>query len=272
MRFEEESSEKVQFKISIPWDKLTAQGFGVAFVMYCIFLFSFRSCSIEPPIVREIQTVPIELLQFGGPGDMSKKAGGNLSERGAAKKGKSPSDPLENAQNASKSAATIKGPQNPQYSSGQSPQPKQNITNPNPSKNPNNSQSITDNSSTKGNSGKDGKDVGSPNGTQNGTGTGEFGGGPGSGLGYGIDWGGGGNRSVLDKVLPKYPPGITTSAQIKLRFVVNPDGTVRSIVRMQTAEPALVKVAEDALRRWRFNPLREEKDMVGTITFTFKVR
>ncbi|TAE27287.1 MAG: TonB family protein [Candidatus Kapaibacterium sp.] len=103
-------------------------------------------------------------------------------------------------------------------------------------------------------------------------GLGRFGSGAGRGQGYGLEWGGGGNRVVLHKELPKYPPGMNTSTQIKIRFTVNPNGTVGMILPMQKGDPLLERAAIEALRRWQFNPLQETKEMVGFITFTFRVQ
>jgi TonB family protein len=105
-----------------------------------------------------------------------------------------------------------------------------------------------------------------------GGGLGRYGSGPGRGAGYGLEWGGGGNRVVLHKEMPKYPNGVNTSAQIKIRFTVLPNGSVGVAMPMQKGEPVLERAAIEALRRWQFNPLADEKEMVGFITFTFRVQ
>jgi TonB family protein len=105
-----------------------------------------------------------------------------------------------------------------------------------------------------------------------GGGLGRYGGGSGRGAGYGLEWGGGGNRVVLHKEMPKYPNGVNTSAQIKIRFTVLPNGSVGVAMPMQKGEPMLERAAIEALRRWQFNPLSDEKEMVGFITFTFRVQ
>ena len=116
------------------------------------------------------------------------------------------------------------------------------------------------------------KNIGSPDGTPNGTGTGKTGFGPGAGEGLGdIEWGGGGNRTVLFKKLPRYPAGVNTQAQIKIRFTVTADGTVRAMYPLQKGDPMLEKAAMDALRQWRFNPLKSTTEMYGIITFTFRL-
>ncbi len=104
------------------------------------------------------------------------------------------------------------------------------------------------------------------------SGLGRFGTGSGKGTGYGLEWGGGGNRVVLHKEMPKYPSGVNTSVQIKIRFTVLPNGSVGAMLPMQKGDPVLERAAIEALRRWQFNPLNDTKDMVGFITFTFRVQ
>jgi TonB family protein len=113
--------------------------------------------------------------------------------------------------------------------------------------------------------------IGSKTGTDDGTGIGWAGLGKGKGQGYGdIDWGGGGNRIVLNKVLPTFPPG-TLNTQVKIRFRVLPDGTVAMAWPVRRGgNPAVDQAAVQAMRRWRFNPLSSQTDMEGTITFVFK--
>jgi TonB family protein len=123
------------------------------------------------------------------------------------------------------------------------------------------------------NGGEGADDFGVPDGSSNGTGLGTRGFGKGKGMGFGdIEWGGGGNRVVLQKHLPKFPKGVKTSATIKIRFTVLPDGTVGKIIPLQKADPRLERAAMDALRKWRFNPLNDDTEMVGTIPLSFVLR
>jgi protein TonB len=90
-------------------------------------------------------------------------------------------------------------------------------------------------------------------------------------LGIDIEWGGGGNRTVIYKVLPQYPRGHNVAGRVRLRFTVLPDGTVGLIVPLQRTDPLLERAAIEALRQWRFNPLPTATEMVGVITFTFEL-
>jgi len=74
------------------------------------------------------------------------------------------------------------------------------------------------------------------------------------------------------KTLPKFPAGVNTNAEIKLKFTVMPDGTVGKIVLLQKAEPRLETAALNALRQWRFNPLKDDRVMEGIIPLTFVLR
>jgi TonB family protein len=136
------------------------------------------------------------------------------------------------------------------------------------------SESQTNNAGGNANKAKplaDASGVGTANGGDA-SGLGRFGSGAGKGAGYGLEWGGGGNRVVLHKEMPKYPSGVNTSVQIKIRFTVLPNGSVGAILPMQKGDPVLERAAIEALRRWQFNPLNDTKDMVGFITFTFRVQ
>jgi TonB family protein len=62
-----------------------------------------------------------------------------------------------------------------------------------------------------------------------------------------------------------------SGAQIRIRFTVAKDGTIISMLPLQKGEPNLEKAAMNALRQWRFNPLKDDKIMFGIITFTFKL-
>jgi TonB family protein len=112
---------------------------------------------------------------------------------------------------------------------------------------------------------------GAQDGDEDGTGRGWAGTGTGKGMGFGdIDWGGGGNRIVLNKVKPQFPPG-TLDTKVQLRFRVRPDGTVSIVTPMRKGgNPAADQAAIKAMYQWRFNPLSTDKDMEGTITFVFK--
>lgn len=247
--------------ISIPWDSNTFRGFVGALCVTTIMMLllpSILDVSVRVP-EPERRSIPIELMFGLGDGTGQRK--GNLSEAGRAVKGQKPQSPLEDAAKAAVMKPVTKT--NPSdYSPGANVKPVKDreITAEQPSK--------------EANQGSATRSVGKENGSDNGTGlSSEFGSGRGAGPGIGdIEWGGGGNRIVLDKKLPKYPQGVNTSAVIKLRFTVRPDGTISSIIPLQKGEPALEQAAIAALRQWRFNPLIIDNDMVGIIPFYFKVQ
>lgn len=251
-RYEENDS----FQFKLPWDKNTARGFGIALVIVSLGVFFASLFKIEKPRPRDIltNTVPVMLLNFGD-GDGTGMSKGNLSPEGMAHKGAAPSNSLADAEVATQSNASKSSQPDIADASHYKP-----VENPTGDKSDNNS-------------GSSSRNVGSGSGTESGTGLGNkgYGSGLGSGLGD-IEWGGGGNRTVLHKKIPTYPPGVQTSGQIKIQFTVMPDGTVGKMVPKQKADPRLERAAMEALRQWRFNPLKDNIVMVGTITLSFKLR
>lgn len=248
--------EDKQIKINIHWDPNTAKGFLLSLLLFFILLFVISFVKYEPPTIPtyEPKTIPLELINFGL-GDGTGLSKGNLSQEGIAHKGKAPSNQLEDA-----SIATAKGSKPSQ------------IDDPLLSKQITPTNQLASETGSKNAGGSGSKDIGKPDGTKEGIGLGNSGFGPGAGYGLGdIEWGGGGNRIVLYKVLPKYPSGYNVNAQIKLKFTVSADGVVTSVVPLQKGDPVLERAAIEALRQWRFNRLKENKEMYGIITFTFKV-
>lgn len=255
--YREESQVKLSLKI--PWDNNTAKGFGISLcILLLLLLFITQVKNLFPKETAiEKNLIPMELLNYGN-GDGTGMSKGNLSREGAMHKGSKLSSDLQDASIAAKFSKSknnvIDDPEN--Y---QNLKPAGDLA----------SQSKNNNPQT----GNASKDIGSPTGNPNATGTGQKGTGFGAGEGYGnIEWGGGGNRSVLFKKLPKYPPGINTETQIRIRFVVSQDGTVTKMIPLQKGgEPSLERAALEALRLWRFNPLKDNIEMSGIITFTFKL-
>ena len=245
--------------IQIPWDSNTAKGFIAALCILLLFFFISPYIKLDDkPIIRERETVPIELLILGS-GDGTGRRKGNLTAEGTRSKGQNPSISIEDAQktptdvNNKKATST-----NTDIATDFKPVDKMNGEK-NPSKV----------------SGTDTKVVGdNKNGDEFGSGRGSEGSGKGAGDGFGdIDWGGGGNRVVLEKPLPKFPNGVRTSGQIILRFKVLPDGTVTSVVPLQRADPELEYAAIQAIKKWRFNALKDDAPiMVGQIPLTFILR
>lgn len=248
--------EERQIKINIYWEPNTARGFLISLAIFFLLIFLISFIKYEPPTLPtyEPKTIPLELINFGL-GDGTGLSRGNLSQEGIAHQGKPPANQLEDA-----SIAAAKGGKPSQ------------IDDPLLAKQITPTNQLSSETGNKDNLGTGSRDIGKSDGTKEGTGLGETGFGPGVGYGLGdIDWGGGGNRIVLYKVLPRYPQGYNVNAQIRLKFTVSPDGVVTNIVPLQKGDPVLERAAIEALRQWRFNRLKENKEMYGIITFTFKV-
>ncbi len=104
-------------------------------------------------------------------------------------------------------------------------------------------------------------------------------GGAGSSIGenisYNVQWAGGRSRDLISGDLPKYPPGVNVDAQIKLRVVVQPRGTVKSILPLRKGDTRLENAAIKEVRLWRFQSLQSAQpalDQVCTVIFNFKVK
>jgi len=250
--------EDSQVNIKLPWEKNTARGFGISLSIVLFMIFLIPQCrNIVPDNnVETNNLIPIDIINFGA-GDGTGVSKGNLSKEGELHKGQKLSSELHDAAIAAAKSQSkniiVEDPEN--YSNLEA------------------AKDIASNAkNNKDNAGTASTNIGSQNGSPNGTGTGNKGFGPGAGQGLGdIEWGGGGNRTVLIKKLPKYPPGSNTEAQIRIKFTVTQDGTVRSMLPLQRGDPSLERAAMDALKQWRFNPLRDNREMVGIITFTFKL-
>lgn len=250
MRLRERYNEtQFTYSIKVLWDRYAARGFVIAFLLMLILLLWFSQTSINvKPYKQEVNTSPIILLNFGD-GDGTGRSKGNLAKEGAASSGAKPQNPLEDAGKV-KSSSSAKDPL-----STSSPIAKNNVSAANK----------TDADSSKG----QGKAVGA--GTGSGTGLGEKGTGPGKGMGLGdIEWGGGGNRTVLNKILPPSPSNLDRLVSIKIRFNVLPDGTVGDMRPMTKGDPALEAISLKTLKKWKFNRLDSDQQMQGMITFTFK--
>lgn len=247
------------FRIIIPWDKNTARGLAIA-ISLCILLIAIFS-KVHPPVYDQryimIRSVPLELLNLGE-GDGTGMSKGNLTPEGMAHLGEAPLTNIHDAATAEKK----------EYD-----------------KNADNSDEteastyiavadLKSSSKTQGSSsGKGDENVGTQNGESWGMGLGNKGTGKGLGSGFGdIEWGGGGNRVVLVKHVPKFPKNVKTSATIKVKFYVLPDGSVSKIIPLQKADPELERAVIEALKKWRFNPIKSDVVMVGTIPITFILR
>lgn len=250
---------KSSLNIKIPWDSNTARGFLLALIIISLILLISPWFELVPakPHNIPINTIPLEILNFGL-GDGTGMSKGNLTQEGSAHKGKETQSILEDAQ---KSAQTRldKNANNMDLESTNNYIASKELS--------------ADAKSNDKFQGSDRRNTGTREGTDDGSGLGTSGIGKGKGYGFGdIEWGGGGNRIVLYKKIPIYPEGVNTSAQIKLRFTVQSDGTVSSVIPLQKADPLLERAAIEALKQWRFNPLKEDVVMVGIIPMTFQLR
>ncbi len=97
----------------------------------------------------------------------------------------------------------------------------------------------------------------------------------GSDVGYSVQWVGGGLRKRVSGRLPDYPEGTNVRAQVLIRAIVAPDGSVLSVTPVQKANRQLEEAAMSELRIWRFEPLRSHVPQVNQdcmVTFLFTVR
>ena len=252
--------EETGIKFNIPWDKNTARGWIISVAILLSLLPFLYFVEIEKPkkLESEINKVPIDLLQISfGDGDGTGMSKGNLTAEGEMHKGTSPATNLSDAESAG-------GTQLSPNSAVDNPEDYQRFS---PTKD------IASNSSGSVDAqGTGSRNISSPSGSLLGTGLGSKGSGKGAGLGLGdIEWGGGGNRVVLNKRIPVYPPG-AKGGQVKIRFVVDKNGTVISLRPAQKGgDPILERAAMQALREWKFNPLKQDMDMEGVITINFKL-
>jgi len=247
-RYHDSPSVQIRFE----WNPNAVRGFIVAVIIMSIILLVSMCTSYSPPEAYTVKTTTPVTLLILGEGDGTGARKGNLSQEGASQRGQETQNPLQDAQRSSSSVG------------------KTQVADPNQSARLIATKDV----------GKDGKPhdgdaadrtVGSKDGSDDGTGLGWVGSGPGKGLGYGdIDWGGGGNRTVVSKVLPKFPPG-TLNTEVKLRFRVLADGTVSLVWPVRRGgNPKVDQEAMRVLKQWRFNKLSSGVEMEGTITFVFK--
>ncbi len=251
--------EQPALQIKLPWDTNTARGFGISITLVILFLIFGTWWQIKQPYVRSIQinSVPLVMLNFGD-GDGTGMSKGNLTKEGASRKGDKAQSILEDAATPALTKQVKDAVQ----------QDISDISNPIPVKELSSADKVKGNDKGSGT-----RDIGTSEGVIDGSGLGSRGSGKGMGYGFGdIEWGGGGNRIVLHKPLPKFPAGVNTNAELKFKFTVLPDGTVGRIIPLQKADPRLETAALTALRQWRFNVLKEDVVMEGIIPLSFVLR
>ncbi len=99
---------------------------------------------------------------------------------------------------------------------------------------------------------------------------------PGNGsFGDDIDWGGQGQRKIYSYIIPPYPAGVDKEIDIRLKFVIMPDGTVGTIIPLTKADTRLETAAINSLKQWRFEPLNSYQKQVpqtAVIVFPFRLQ
>lgn len=257
--YRQETETNIQFRLN--WDKNTLKGLIVSLAFNIFIYLMMSTVDVGQPTLSDwrdsTRTIPLDIIMFGS-GDGTGARKGNLTAEGEAARGSSPQNSLEDAQTSGSTHFD-------KNASDQDPENASNLIART------NLGSASKNNADRGGSGS--RNVGKPNGNPFGTGLGDKGRGTGLGDGWGdVDWGGGGNRTVLKKVIPKYPAGVSTNAQIRMKIIVAADGTVTRAMPVQKGDPLLERAAREALVQWRFSKLNTNKDMVGFITLTFQVR
>lgn len=243
---------ETSLQIHLVWNPNAIKGYAAAIGIMGIVLAMTTCTSIEPPEPIELpNTTGVQLLIFGD-GDGTGARKGNLTAEGRSQRGKESTNPLDDATKASASNAT--------KTAGDPSQTNKIIP--------------SNDVGGRGNEKDDGdaidRIIGKRDGSDDGTGLGGTGTGRGKGLGNSdIDWGGGGNRIVLQKVMPDFPTG-TWNTEVKLRFRVRSDGTVAYALPVRKGNPAVDNAAIRAMMQWRFNKLGSETEMEGFITFVFR--
>ncbi|MDR0927597.1 MAG: energy transducer TonB [Ignavibacteria bacterium] len=252
-----EENETVSFKFY--FNKNITIGFciGAPLVLGLLSLLYFWTDIAPDTVPIKYDVVPLTLLNFGN-GDGTGMSKGNLSAEGEAHKGSTPQSQLNDAEIAAKTTQA-------QHNAETDPTLSTNI------------KPVTNVASTDANKtddiGNSAKNIGTSDGSIDGSGLGNRGRGMGLGEGFGeIEWGGGGNRMVLSKKPPRFPTGTNTSGEIRIKFRVKPDGTVSKMVILKKSDPAFENAALEALRQWRFNPIKDTVEMEGIIPFRFKLR
>lgn len=247
-RYDDTPSLQIKFR----WNPNAMRGFIASMGMMSIVLVVSMCVHPTPPDPYRLPDTGVELIELRfGDGDGTGGRKGNLQEEGAKQSGQKSDNPLEDASRTKESSSGLISPNDPSNHS--------NLR-------------MSDDIGRKGknNDADAERRIGDSDGSDDGTGLGLAGTGQGKGLGYSFDWGGGGNRTVLNKVLPKKPPG-SMDTQVRLRFKVARDGRVTSVWPLQRGgDPSVDAVATKAMYQWRFNPLDHDVEMEGTITFTFR--
>ena len=77
-------------------------------------------------------------------------------------------------------------------------------------------------------------------------------------------------RKVKSRVAPQYPElarRVNAKGTVKIEVVIAPSGAIRS-TRVIGGHPLLVNAAEDAVKKWKYEPASEETTTVVEFNFT----
>lgn len=77
-------------------------------------------------------------------------------------------------------------------------------------------------------------------------------------------------RKLKNRVSPQYPElarRVNAKGTVKIEVVIAPNGSIRS-TKVIGGHPLLVNAAEDAVKKWRYEPASEETTTVVEFNFT----
>ncbi len=77
------------------------------------------------------------------------------------------------------------------------------------------------------------------------------------------------NRKVVNRVVPAYPYlayGMRLKGSVKVNVVVAPNGKAKS-VEAKGGHPVLIQAAEDAIKKWKWEPAPHETHELIEVNF-----
>ncbi len=268
-----QEDDKATFVIRIPWDSNTVRGFIAALLLIVCFVIISPFISLRPLVLKGSQdstSIPIDVIKLHfGAGDGAGKSHGNLQAEGAAQHAAKTVPRMSDASAPKNSATKTKAAANdPSLVASRVIPVKQD-----PKKSTDQSNSKSDaNTSTKKSTAQDhsGSEVVGDKSATNGNGRGIVGDGSGSGQGFDLTWGGGGGALVLNKQIPKAPKGLDNSTHVRLKFTVDTNGDVASVVPLTRGAPLAEQAAIKALWLWKFK-VKNGQRAEGVIKFSFDI-
>jgi len=78
-------------------------------------------------------------------------------------------------------------------------------------------------------------------------------------------------RTIVNEVVPEYPPNLQKNATVTISFGVYPDGRVSDFIITKKDDPILEELSLNSLREWRFNPIPQDIVQRGSITFVYQL-